>query len=200
MALITCKNCGKKISDTVEKCIHCGATTKEPDVKETSISKEQNSEANEAGKTVFNKLSEKEQIKLENEFLKFDKKARIYRRKIFEAKRFALLVFLIPLITRVLSAGQKGAIEKLFEGKIYDPKMLDLSEKCLIPLIAVLLMSIVLCIYSATTYKKRENKQLYAKKFQRWLKEEKNIVYKPNFISEKDRVVFEEINLDTTNF
>ena len=30
MALIVCKGCGKKISDTVEKCIHCGTPTLEP--------------------------------------------------------------------------------------------------------------------------------------------------------------------------
>lgn len=29
MALIECKNCGKMISDTTDKCIHCGADTKE---------------------------------------------------------------------------------------------------------------------------------------------------------------------------
>ena len=25
MALIVCKKCGKKVSDTLDKCIHCGA-------------------------------------------------------------------------------------------------------------------------------------------------------------------------------
>ena len=29
MALITCKFCGKQISSTAEKCIHCGAAVKD---------------------------------------------------------------------------------------------------------------------------------------------------------------------------
>lgn len=38
MALIKCKECGKEISDTIKKCIHCGAKIN----KNTSNMKKEN--------------------------------------------------------------------------------------------------------------------------------------------------------------
>ena len=50
MALIKCKECGKMISDTTERCIHCGASTKES--KDDSIKEVKKEEVKkESGKT-----------------------------------------------------------------------------------------------------------------------------------------------------
>ena len=37
MALIVCKKCGKEISDTIKKCIHCGQPPKKRNVNISKI-------------------------------------------------------------------------------------------------------------------------------------------------------------------
>ena len=146
---------------------------------------------------VYNELNEAHQTKLENEFLSTDKFAKKYRRKGVEGKRYATIALNILLIGSILMALQSFALEKLFGGVVYNQKYLDISEYFLYPLVFIWILSIVMCLYSLFSFRKRRNKQLYAKKFQKWLKSEKSIIFKPNFISELDRIMFEEIDIET---
>ena len=199
MALTTCKRCGKKISNTVASCIHCGASTELPITKETEREEDfvvnDESDLFEALLPQFNELQARQQKKLENEFLKADKKMKRYRRKGVEGKKYGALAIGGLFISRILLVLQKLAIEKVFEGAIYNPDAITKSEQALVPILAVWVFSIVMCFYSLSVFRKRRNKMLYAKKFQKWLWDEKTIIYKPNFITEKDKKVFEDIKL-----
>ena len=81
MAIMICKNCGKKVSDTVEVCIHCGKDPRtepamvvaEPIKKEEPEKVQQEIELEDESPVDFFQLDEEEQLKLESEFLKEDK-------------------------------------------------------------------------------------------------------------------------------
>ena len=80
MALIICKNCGKRVSDTAEKCIHCGASLAEElieEVKEEEIAKEEVNkvEKEEEGPKLidFAYYNTDDQLELQKEFNKSDK-------------------------------------------------------------------------------------------------------------------------------
>lgn len=45
MALIQCKECGKMVSDTTDKCIHCGCEIEKKEVKETEVKKVDNNKS-----------------------------------------------------------------------------------------------------------------------------------------------------------
>lgn len=201
MALITCNKCGKKISDTVSNCIHCGAL-----IKETAEIENQKNEPLEDKNIIskielpnFDELSEDHQIALENEFLKSDKRALKYKRKGVEMKKYATLAFWLLLIGRLLLLLQKYVIQKFFNGEVYKQEFIDLSEKFILMFVFIWIASIVMCLYTVFSYKSKLKKHIYNKKFQNWLKEKKNIKFTPSLISEKDRIMFEQIDINTMN-
>lgn len=203
MALITCKNCGKRISDTVSNCIHCGAATKDIIVTPTvirsysTISPLKHSDTPTAALTDFNKLGEDKKVELENEFLKSDKRARAYVRKGVSANAYVSLAsFLLPAWP-ILVFLRKWAIENWFQGKIYDQQWINYSYYFLFAIVILALVSVTLGFYSAFSRMGRVKKQLYYKKFQRWLLKKKSIQYTPNWVSKKDKQVFEQIDLNT---
>ena len=72
MALITCKFCGKQISSTAEKCIHCGAAVKDTNQDTAPTDTESPKNAPTQKKRIINELTPD----LESEFLKTNKEER----------------------------------------------------------------------------------------------------------------------------
>ena len=190
MALINCKKCGKTVSDTVLNCIHCGAPLKE----------EPNAEQETSKKDVFplfTDLSDTERTAIENEFLSSDKKSMRYRQRCAEKSKFGTLSLLLFVLGRVLLYAQDYVLNNLFT--VYNPEFIDLSEKLLVGIVILWAVTDAIAIYLAIVAKSRVKKQLYKKKLQRWILINKNMDYTPKFLSEKDRLVFNSIDLDTMN-
>lgn len=68
MALIICPNCGKSISDTTEKCFHCGYNLRTQTVAPTELQR-------------FNKLTVSEQDKLRKEYYSKNPEYESYNKK-----------------------------------------------------------------------------------------------------------------------
>ena len=106
MALIECSRCGKKITDTAENCIHCGAPTHilDSDDKSTCINDQCISE--NAGESdclpSYNSFGEDYKLELEREFLKSDVRAMKYRRRRAENIHFFLIFCWIITINLIL--------------------------------------------------------------------------------------------------
>ena len=112
MALITCKNCGKNISDTTEKCIHCGALVG-VDVETTADSADNASVKTEnktEKKIKFLAMSDEDQIKLEEEFLDSDPDAFKWYKSFYEKKIVSgvMVVLMIPCLLGMLFGTTQG--------------------------------------------------------------------------------------------
>ena len=83
MAIIICKKCGKRVSDTVDVCIHCGQNPKEEIIEK--IEEVPTKEIPEKKTVEYYDLSEREQIRLEAEFAQQDKSAKKYLLDSFES-------------------------------------------------------------------------------------------------------------------
>ena len=128
MALIICKKCGKKISDTNESCIHCGALIAEEEpilqvqpeeTLEEDVSP--NKEDTPVTKHAFNNLSEEDRLVLEREFVSSDKWARNYLKRKEEGDKLFSPLFVYPILA-VLAAIVIRIIDKnFFERKISTP-------------------------------------------------------------------------------
>ena len=149
MALIICKKCGKNISDTSTRCIHCGTPIKDEaeTLKVESPAKPKNETLTPSKKLAnFHKLSEDQQVALENEFLKSDKSARKYRRKGIEIGKFAWLTILLFPIGRGLVILQTNIKNKYFNGQVFRQDCIDFSQHFLVALVFVLLFSFVMTL------------------------------------------------------
>ena len=93
MALIVCKKCGRKISDTVNKCIHCG----EDIVDDSRIDIDVIFEKQELIKPFAN-LTEKEKEDLVIKYWCKDSKAQKYYKGRAVYMSFANLLFLIAIL------------------------------------------------------------------------------------------------------
>ena len=211
MALIICNNCGKKISDTTNECIHCGAkigvgfyeqneklnNTKKADINES------NSEESDMIYKYYS-LSFEKQERLENDFLEFDKQAAEWQEKASIVAKFLKIakVFLI------LAAVAFSVLTLL--AKILPEGVIDLNNErasiCLASGIigyavegAICLIIIVVCsIMNKLRYDKKKQ-YVYYRRFSKWL-EEKNVIFDIKFLSESDKRMYDKIDLDVDTF
>ena len=193
MALITCKNCGKSISDTTEKCIHCGAPVG-VDVETTADSADNASVKTEnktEKKINFLAMSDEDQIKLEEEFLDSDPDAFKWYKSFYEKKIISgvMVVLMIPcLLGMLFVTTQDGSIELRIAG--------------IFLLVAFCILAIVFS-FSSKGISPRNNKRkqfVYQKRFQRWLKDKKNIEYTPTIWRKSDEAIFESVDIDVEGF
>lgn len=192
MAIIICKKCGKKVSDTTDVCIHCGHPTHE----EKSSDKEEKIKI-EKNVYNFNSFAEDDKLILERDFLRADKWAMNYRTRKEEISSF-LAMLAITLFCLVLALKIVGYVNKdFFAGEIYNESFAAIAISCLIALLALLLVISVYSVCMNINFKVTMARFIYMKKFQKWLKENKNIEYTPPFIKTKEKEIFEKINIDT---
>ncbi len=222
MALIECKECGKRISDTTKLCIHCGAPTSisKPDVvgdSENAHKQGQSSVAHvgdtnqkepeaQAEKTepkiIFQKLDKNTQCELEKEFWKVDKRAKKYRMKNKSGRYFLMLGFgyfwyyliVIFILDNTIKLPDSLVIKNW---EIYHIVYSGYFEY------AALFLSLigVICMIVGTIKFIHETGQskkevLYKKRFQAWLLMEKNVDYIPQFMSESDRNLWRNTDIN----
>ena len=208
MALITCKSCGKKISDTVEKCIHCGEPikieNKEPEQEKVEI-EEQKKKYNEiptiskVNKKEFKKLPEREQIELEQQFVDSNVKFYKIKRREEEHKKisfFAWIMFFLPVVAIVAL----GMIVKNFSLQPYNPELYELGITIAGSVIIICVLIIILNFIISIIDKKSIKKYIYMKGFKLWLDKEKDIDFSPPFFDDHEKAIFDEIDLETIEF
>ncbi len=195
MGLITCKNCGKKISDTVENCIHCGKPIKE--TEQETATYDTSDKASSQQFAPFSFYTEDDRLALEREFLSNDEWAKKYRRTVEELPSFSRMsVFSLFLPILILDALHK------FNDNFTGFDFLNSTIIGSISILSFILLAIMFVgmvsyvIFTKIHLKITMSKYIYMKKFQKWLKEVKQIDYTPTFIKIKEKEKFDQIDLD----
>ena len=207
MALITCKNCGKNISDTTEHCIHCGAPTKETYFENQTFENQtfentyyQQDTQPQPKISLFDNFSDKKKAALESEFLKSNVQIMKYRRKGVEKRTFRLVFCYMWVLIIAGALLPKLLANKFYNGEIYKPEFIEYSIYFIFGFAVVALVSLITSIYLAISYSDKVKKAAYQKFFQEWLLKEKNIVYYPNFIKNEEQQLFDQIDTQTFTF
>ena len=205
MALIICKHCGQKISDTVEVCIHCGTlingesfVQKEEDLN--SISTPDCDENKKRTQYDYNKYDEDIRIQLEQEFLTTDKWARSFRRKSIEIEKFKSLFYWGLILPILIVIAARYCYSNIFKESYYNEIALGIAGFGVAFLFTVSLILTVILFFKGIVYKRCLNKYIYMKKYQRWLSEEKGVRYAPVFLDKKSREKFDKLDIDKIKF
>ena len=192
MALIVCKKCGKNISDKSEKCIHCGQP-----LKEITESKE----VDKAAKALenmpkFNALNGVTRRKLELEFIKTDKWAYVYRRRGVEIPKLGKFALAMPVFLAAGVAAVTIVAESVNNGFVLTPWLEKASFVFYALSASMMAVAILLLIYNRIQYSNKVNRMTYNKKFQKWLRDVKKVNYQPSFRTEREKCLFDEIEID----
>lgn len=202
MALIICKNCGKKISDTIDVCIHCGCNLRETEIPEQA-SQVQNEavEICESQQTDFDDLIALEKTKLETEFLKDDEWSNKYMRDRSELSSFAKPLLLCPLFAVALSGAFVRILNFFIDMSTSMSDILNPTAKtvAIISGVALAVLCIAMFIYSIA--KRISNavthaRYIYYRRFQKWLLEKKNITFFPKMRTMHQKRIFESITIE----
>ncbi len=193
MALIVCKHCGKSVSDTRENCIFCGGLLKGRKERQKEIVVAPTPIVKERKTKNYDSLSLEEKQQLEKDFLKQDKRALSYRRKTRAYDAFNGITYLglacIVLILVVTNVFFNG-VERDPNKEIYE----KLSMICLVVLF-VGLLGLRIAGWTIEAISKNSVKYyVYLKKYQKWLLA-KNIEYIPAFKKEKQKEIFNQVDL-----
>ena len=223
MALIICKYCGKKVSDTVKTCIHCGAQLSEEtdrhlssDTKEffsfddddcesvsansdiESVTNDDNKTENNKKLINFNTFDEKQKTLLEKEFLKTDKWAMKYRRNKEESEDY-LDVFITGVLLFAIYVW--CTIKFKFDSlTVINPNLDKIALFLLIAAGAISGFAIIYFFVSKIIYAVSDKKYIYIWRFQKWLREEKSIEYTPPFLSVKEKAKFIKMSENNSDF
>ena len=192
MALIVCKKCGKNISDKSEKCIHCGQP-----LKEITESKE----VDKAAKALenmpkFNAINGVTRRKLELEFIKTDKWAYVYRRRGVEIPKLGKFALAMPVFLAAGVAAVTIVAESVNNGFVLTPWLEKASFVFYALSASMMAVAILLLIYNRIQYSNKVNRMTYNKKFQKWLRDVKKVNYQPSFRTEREKCLFDEIEID----
>ena len=192
MALIVCKKCGKNISDKSEKCIHCGQP-----LKEITESKE----VDKAAKALenmpkFNALNGVTRRKLELEFIKTDKWAYVYRRRGVEIPKLGKFALAMPVFLAAGVAAVTIVAESVNNGFVLTPWLEKASFVFYALSASMMAVAILLLIYNRIQYGNAINRMTYHKKMQAWLRDVKKVNYQPSFRTEREKCLFDEIEID----
>ncbi|MBE7083410.1 MAG: zinc ribbon domain-containing protein [Clostridiales bacterium] len=193
MAIIVCKNCGKNISDSCEKCIHCGADIKVNDLSTAN----QDKPLTKAIQKTYENLPEYAQLELENEFIEKNEDMMKYKRKIkgaetfFSNSKLLLIINLFILLISRLIFNLYPKVGVFIENKtIYSLFAIWVIFSILIGLLLLLIGGIMKLIM-----KNKIKSFTYIKKLKLWLEKEKEIIYNPIFQLEEDQELFNQLNI-----
>lgn len=196
MAIIICKSCGKKVSDTVDICIHCG---KSPTKEITEAPKETNpKDSNEVKKQNFFDLNQKQQFALESEFLKQDKFAKRYMLDTMEFGFYITPLCFYPILA-VLALRLIRFLSQAFNIPLGE-NVINETFSTLAAVFGIGLIVLCACMFIYGLGKKVYNlitqaRFVYMKKFQKWLIENKDIVFYPELKNARQKAIFDAINI-----
>ena len=193
MALIVCKKCGKNISDKSEKCIHCGQPLNETEPVTERVS---NNEKAIANMHKFSTLSNVEKRMLELEFIKTDKWAYVYRRCGVEIPKLGKFALAMPVFLAAGVAAVTIVAESVNNGFVLTPWLEKASFVFYALSASMMAVAILLLIYNRIQYGNAINRMTYHKKMQAWLRDVKKINYQPSFRTEREKCLFDEIEID----
>lgn len=199
MALIICKECGKKVSDTCTKCIHCGTPILEgsDDIQKKSVAEKMQSTVSDDQKTLmnFDRLENDDRTILEREFLKCDSWARKYRRTKAEIPSFGFAIIWCICVLYIIFK-TVFTFELFPIGDVINPMFERISLISFIALGVLLVGMHIYSIFARIYLKISLGRYVYMKKFQKWLKEYKDIEYTPPIIKIKEKRIFDSIDID----
>lgn len=198
MALIECPNCKKQVSDTRESCFHCGykfqtapIETEEKNQDENII--EQQKRDTDDSLTNFSSLRQIEKDKLWDEFYAKNPKYWKLKNKAYniDGIRKVTGLCLIPLLVNELIFRNRPVINKEF---------FTIASVMYALLMFGGLIVAFSCIYAKSVCNKKA--LIVLKRFQNWLKTEKQIEYvvKFNRNQRKEKIFFDSINIEFESF
>ena len=212
MALIVCNNCGKKISDTIEKCIHCGALIKVSENRNSiniceendkMLTKEKQKPLIDQDETVnrakFKNLSKDQQLKYEQEFVNSDKRFYNLKRREAEFEKVGNFAFLMIGLTFAIFIGMNWIIAK-FGLQLYNEGLYDFSMNVMLTILVASFALIIINFIMKITYKRSIKRFIYMKGLKLWLEKEKNVDFSPPFLDDKEKEIFDDIDLETIIF
>jgi len=194
MALIECKTCGKKISNTTDKCIHCGSPTKEHETKKDEAIVAPPSKTRD-----YDRISDYERLALEMEFIRQDENAMKYkikqndRLRLKKLKSSGWLLWLFSFLICTNSLNELGIAT-------YTSKFaLSLALIFNVSLLFFVISSAIYLLVTKKAEKTSKERFIYLKSYQRWLLSAKAIEYTPIFKTEKEKILFEETAIESLN-
>lgn len=183
MGLIVCPHCGKQVSDTNEKCFHCGLDLAN-DTEEAAKPRE------------YYKMSAKEQQDLRKEYLSQNPVfERCMKKSNAFTKRNMISIIICVLAWLCFACMFIGSIIYLDVAKKNMPAWVNLL---VILILVIAFVTMIICIVQRILYRKhRRNELIIEKNYQQWLKSEKNVNYTVAFTAEesKDKKIFDEIDI-----
>lgn len=182
MALISCPQCGGQVSDSAEKCVHCGYNFELKRREEERAKQEANR------KKEFNSLPENEQNRLMNEFYakfpeegNFAKLSKLYHVGGIVAYALEVVLFIIAAIVVILTSINKIKYS---------------TGWTLFIVLGILSITAAVCVVLTRVYKNKFNIRYYqqVKRFARWLKNEKGLSYRL-VLSSDEKTVYDKVQI-----
>ncbi len=174
MALITCPHCGKNVSDTLETCFHCGGRLKSAPEKERE----------------YTMIPLEEQRSLRAEFKqKFPQVAQSDKNLQRSSKKYIILSILFGSIALggLVFLGVGLVATLLDNANVW--WMVGVGAGCLVIGVAMgVIFYRIIC-------KIDKNQKRNTKRFQVWLKEEKNI-HLTVILDKSEQKIYDDINID----
>lgn len=200
MALINCSKCGKKVSDKAEKCIHCGATLKEEKVELLKKEEKQVTKVeNKKNVIKFFSLNRENQTRLEQEFISTDVKLMKFKRREIELVKFSHLGNCFINFGFFCFLGLSLIITFLLNGEIYRANIVSIGGILLLVSMGLGVLIKIYNLISKIMIKTSSKKLIYLKKFEKWLKDNKEIEYSTVAMTSREKEIFEKIDLEITN-
>ncbi|MBE6635480.1 MAG: hypothetical protein E7617_04695 [Ruminococcaceae bacterium] len=198
MPLIECSECGKKVSDTVDICIHCCKPIKKNgETNNLSQCKDEKHDKSKSEDRDFKFLSHKKQIEFEKRFVEKNDAARKYRRKGLEFSKFTGLSFSCAFWSIIQIIACRYAYNEIFNGNIYNEDYLAVGAVCCFSLMVLGILLLVFNTISRMRYNHSIKKYVYLKMFSEWLEKECNISYIPDFFRDKEKEIYDSIDTRT---
>lgn len=181
MALITCPNCGKEVSDTNCKCFHC--------CYDFITQKEKPQKLPDYGAFTLS-----EQEKLRKEFYSTNSKYERYIKKTVKLIKLINITYVLSILFTL------SFITFSITAKIVRFEFTESMAIIILIVVGFWIITITsnVILRKVPFRKYRKKELLIEKKFQKWLKEEKNVNYVVPFTKKqkKDKAFFDSINVE----
>ena len=195
MALIECSKCGKMVSDTTDVCIHCGASIGANE--EIKVAKTPEKEEKAISKKDYKNFNDELKIKYEKEFLEENPNAKKYRRRGLEYKKLISLGETSAILGFLLIMAYRYLLNKHFDGVVYKENYAVIASAAAIFMIAFGILLVACAFIAKVIYNRTLKSYVYLKMFSRWLDEKHQVEYQPDFVTNNEKAIYEQIDLNS---